>query len=145
MKFHQRTPLRHLGDLPSMGAERYGEKTAMHHQEDELSYAELEATANRIANGLVDAGVEPGDRVAIEFLGVRDPEPPEGHGERILTDLVVGAGFGAMMAAREPWKNRCTMRPTCRISYSITSCAGGRAWCWTIRPSPVTSGQVRCR
>ncbi|EMA41352.1 long-chain-fatty-acid--CoA ligase [Halococcus morrhuae DSM 1307] len=65
MKFHQRTPLRHLGDLPSMGAERYGEKTAMHHQEDELSYAELEATANRVANGLVDAGVEPGDRVAI--------------------------------------------------------------------------------
>ena len=48
-----------------MGAERYGEKTAMHHQEDELSYAALEATANRVANGLVDAGVEPGDRVAI--------------------------------------------------------------------------------
>ena len=65
MKYHDGAPLRRLGDVPAMGAERYGEKLAVEYRGDEQSYADLEARSNRVANALVDAGIDPGDRVAL--------------------------------------------------------------------------------
>ncbi|MUV87964.1 AMP-binding protein [Natronomonas sp. CBA1123] len=65
MKYFQQEPLRHVGDVPAMGAERYGEKLAFEYRGEEYSYADLEARSNRVANALADAGIEPGDRVAL--------------------------------------------------------------------------------
>jgi long-chain acyl-CoA synthetase len=65
MKYFQGEPLRHVGDLPTMGASRYRDKLAFEYRGEERSYAELEARANQVANVLVDAGIEPGDRVAL--------------------------------------------------------------------------------
>ena len=65
MKYHRGDPLRHVGDVPSMGADRYGGALAFEYRGDEYSYAELETRSNRAANALVKAGIEPGDRVAL--------------------------------------------------------------------------------
>jgi long-chain acyl-CoA synthetase len=65
MDYHQGKPLRHMGDLPSMGAHRYDDKTAFVFQGQELGYADLEAEANKMANVLVDHGLQPGERVGI--------------------------------------------------------------------------------
>jgi long-chain acyl-CoA synthetase len=65
MEHFQGEPLRHLGDLPAMGAQRYGDKTAFTSFGQELSYQELHEEANRVANLLVEHGVEPDDRVGL--------------------------------------------------------------------------------
>ncbi|MDY6765079.1 MAG: AMP-binding protein, partial [Halobacteria archaeon] len=65
MEYHKGKPLRHMGDIPSMGAHRYSDKTAFVFMGQEMSYNELEAQANQVANMLVDNGVEPGDRVGL--------------------------------------------------------------------------------
>lgn len=65
MDYYQGDPLRHMGDLPSMGAERYGDKTAFIFHGQELSYAELEAGACEMANLYVEHGVEPNDRIGL--------------------------------------------------------------------------------
>ena len=65
MEYYNGSPLRHMGDLPSMGAHRYGDKTAFVFMGQETSYNELEANANSVANVLVDNGVEPNDRVGL--------------------------------------------------------------------------------
>jgi long-chain acyl-CoA synthetase len=65
MEYHNGEPLRHVGDLPSMAAHRYGDKTAISFMGQETSFDDLEASANSVANVLVDNGVEPGDRVGL--------------------------------------------------------------------------------
>jgi long-chain acyl-CoA synthetase len=65
MKYHDREPLRHVGDVPAMAAARYGEKLAVEYRGEEYSFADLAARANRVANVLTAAGIEPGDRVAL--------------------------------------------------------------------------------
>ena len=65
MEHYNGAPLRNMGDLPSMAADRYGEKTAITFMGQETSFNELEASANSVANMLVDNGVEPGDRVGL--------------------------------------------------------------------------------
>jgi long-chain acyl-CoA synthetase len=65
MRYHQKEPLKHLGNLPTMGAERYGDKTAMYYRDQEMSYNDIENQSNQIANGLDSIGIEPDDRVAI--------------------------------------------------------------------------------
>jgi long-chain acyl-CoA synthetase len=65
MDYYQGEPLDHLGNLPAMGAERYGDQPAFVFSGQEVTYAELDAGACEIANVLVDEGVEPGDRVGI--------------------------------------------------------------------------------
>jgi long-chain acyl-CoA synthetase len=65
MKYHRQEPLRHVGDIPAMGAERYGDKRALEYRGESYSHEDLDARANRVANALVDLGVDPGDRVAM--------------------------------------------------------------------------------
>jgi len=65
MDYHRGEPLRHVGDLPAMAADRYEGKLAFEYQGDELTYRELEERSNSLADSLVEHGVEPGERVAI--------------------------------------------------------------------------------
>jgi long-chain acyl-CoA synthetase len=65
MKYYRQAPLRHVGDVTAMGADRYGEKLALEYRGEEYSYADLDARANRVASALTDRGVGPGDRVAL--------------------------------------------------------------------------------
>jgi long-chain acyl-CoA synthetase len=65
MERYQGEPLRHLGDLPAMGAQRYEDKAAFQYYGQQVSYEELDEKARRVANALLDAGVEPGDRVGL--------------------------------------------------------------------------------
>ncbi|WP_435194441.1 class I adenylate-forming enzyme family protein [Natronomonas sp. EA1] len=58
-------PLRHVGDLPAMGAQRYGEKTALTGIDGEQAYRELHEESDRVAAMLADHGVDPGDRVGL--------------------------------------------------------------------------------
>ena len=68
MKYYAGDPLRHVGGVPGMGADRYGSKLALEYRGEEYSYADLEARSNRVANALTAAGIDPGDRVAL-YLG----------------------------------------------------------------------------
>jgi len=65
MDYYDQAPLRHVGDVPSMGAERYGDELAFEYRGDELTHEELEAQANQLANALEGLGVETDDRVGI--------------------------------------------------------------------------------
>jgi acyl-CoA synthetase (AMP-forming)/AMP-acid ligase II len=65
MEYYDGGPLRHFGDVLAMGADRYGEKTAFTSFGGATSYRELDGDASRVANALVDHGVEPDDRVGL--------------------------------------------------------------------------------
>src|SRR3954470_14215321 len=58
-----------IADIVSLAAERYGARPAARFKRDdewhEVSYTELGETVSEIARGLVDLGLEPGDRVAL--------------------------------------------------------------------------------
>ncbi|MEF8854331.1 MAG: AMP-binding protein, partial [Haloarculaceae archaeon] len=65
MEYRSDEPLSHLGDLPTLSAERYGDKTAFSFHGQPLSFAALEGGANEVANALTDRGLSPGLRVAL--------------------------------------------------------------------------------
>jgi long-chain acyl-CoA synthetase len=65
MEYYDGDPLRHMGDLPAMAAHRYGDRTALTAFGQTQSFAELDDEANRVANVLLDHGVEPDDRVGL--------------------------------------------------------------------------------
>jgi long-chain acyl-CoA synthetase len=58
-----------VADLIGLAAERHGGAPAIRHKRDgawtDVSYAELGETVSEIGRGLIDVGIEPGDRVAI--------------------------------------------------------------------------------
>ena len=58
-----------IADIVSLAAERYGERPAARFKRDdewrEVSYTELGETVSEIARGLVDLGLQQGDRVAL--------------------------------------------------------------------------------
>ena len=58
-----------MADLIALAAARQGGKPALRHKVDgewvEVSYRQLEGTVRELALGLVDLGIEPGDRVSI--------------------------------------------------------------------------------
>src|SRR3954454_3547714 len=58
-----------IADIVSLAAERYGDRPAARFKRGdawgEVSYAELAAFVSEIARGLIDLGVQPGDRVAL--------------------------------------------------------------------------------
>lgn len=57
--------LENLGQVLPDGARRYGEKTALVSGGREFSFNELNELSGRLANGLRDLGVAPGDRVSL--------------------------------------------------------------------------------
>ena len=63
------TGSRTMADLVAVAAARHGGRPALRHKVGEgwvdVSYAELERTVAEVALGLVDLGIEPGDRVSI--------------------------------------------------------------------------------
>ncbi|MDR8398388.1 long-chain-fatty-acid--CoA ligase [Paraburkholderia sp. USG1] len=59
--------IRSLGDIPRHYARTIPEKPALIDADGTVSFAELDARSNRLANALVRMGIEPGARVA--FLG----------------------------------------------------------------------------
>jgi long-chain acyl-CoA synthetase len=65
MEYHRGEQLRHMGMLPRMAAERYADRTVFTFMGQETSFEEVEVQSNKLANVLVDNGVEPGDRVGI--------------------------------------------------------------------------------
>lgn len=54
-----------IGDILSMNADRFPEKIALITGESDISYRQLEETANRIANVLIGLDIKKGQRVAI--------------------------------------------------------------------------------
>ena len=56
-----------LADIPRHQAKFRGDAVAMWFEERETTFSQLDRRSNQIANGLIAAGVRPGDRVA--FLG----------------------------------------------------------------------------
>jgi len=65
-----------IADLVGLAAEQYGEASAIRYQRDgawtDVSFAELGTIASEITRGLIDLGIERGDRVAL--LGNTRPE-----------------------------------------------------------------------
>jgi len=56
-----------LADIPRHQASLRGEAVAMWFEGRETTFAQLDSRSNQVANGLIAAGIKPGDRVA--FLG----------------------------------------------------------------------------
>jgi long-chain acyl-CoA synthetase len=58
-----------IADLIEIAAERFGDSPAIRHKRDgewnDVSYAELGEIVSEVGRGLIDLGIEPGDRVAI--------------------------------------------------------------------------------
>jgi long-chain acyl-CoA synthetase len=58
-----------IADMMQLAAERFGDQPAVKHKRDgewrALSYAEVGAIVSEIGRGLIDLGLDPGDRVAI--------------------------------------------------------------------------------
>ncbi len=61
-----------IGDITRVHAAARGAKTALSYQDRSWTYAELDSDANRVAQALLAAGVQPQDRVA--FLDKNSPE-----------------------------------------------------------------------
>jgi long-chain acyl-CoA synthetase len=57
-----------LGATIRQGCERHPEKQALRVAERSWTYAELDAITDRIAAGLMELGIRPGDRVALHFI-----------------------------------------------------------------------------
>src|SRR4051812_239674 len=58
-----------IADIVGLAAERYGEQPAARFKRDgewrDMSYRELAATVSELARGLIDLGLQPGERVAL--------------------------------------------------------------------------------
>jgi long-chain acyl-CoA synthetase len=58
-----------IADLIAIAAERHADRPAIRHKQDgewrDISYGELGETVSELGRGLIDLGIEPGDRVAI--------------------------------------------------------------------------------
>lgn len=55
----------YLGQISAAAAEQWGGKTGLIVEDRSFTFAEIDAMACRVANGLADQGVKPGDRVTI--------------------------------------------------------------------------------
>src|ERR687895_1102201 len=58
-----------IADLIELAAEHYGDSPAIRHKRDgewcDVSYAELGEIVSEVGRGLIDLGIQPGDRVAL--------------------------------------------------------------------------------
>jgi fatty-acyl-CoA synthase len=58
-------PKQTLGSLPTLAAERWGRREALYFQGRRLTFAELSTGVDRLARGLLQLGVSPGEKVAL--------------------------------------------------------------------------------
>ena len=56
-----------IADIPRVQARKRADATALWFEGRSTTYGELDKRSNRVANALLEAGVEPGDRIA--YLG----------------------------------------------------------------------------
>jgi len=61
-----------LGVVSQMNAAAVGDKVAIHDRNGSQTWAELDARANRVANGFQSSGIAPGDRVALLLRNGRE-------------------------------------------------------------------------
>src|SRR5215216_6386733 len=58
-----------IADLIGLAAQRHGDSPAIRHKQDgtwrDVGFAELSETVSEVGRGLIDLGIEPGDRVAL--------------------------------------------------------------------------------
>jgi len=54
-----------LADYLLASASNHPEKTAVRHEDDQITYGELDRASNRLAKGLADLGLTPGDRCMV--------------------------------------------------------------------------------
>src|SRR4030095_6170664 len=54
-----------LGSLPERAAQRWGAREALYSKGQRWSFAELSASVDRLARGLIALGVSPGEKVAL--------------------------------------------------------------------------------
>ena len=54
-----------IGEILPEAARRFGDKAALIVEGETFTFSELESMSNRVANGLVSIGVQPGDRVTL--------------------------------------------------------------------------------
>lgn len=59
-----------LSTLLENSAQKYAGKTAFTFMDTSLSFAQINGAANQVANGLVDLGIQPGDKVAISCFNL---------------------------------------------------------------------------
>src|SRR5690349_22192295 len=64
------SPSRNVSRLLTDTASRHPERTAIVFGDDRITYAALDAAANRVANLLVSRGIKPGDKVALSCPNV---------------------------------------------------------------------------
>lgn len=65
MEFHEGEPIRHMGDLPDMGADRYPDHPALIFQGEEITYSEFSDRTSQVAHMLKRNGVKTGERVGL--------------------------------------------------------------------------------
>ncbi|MEO0448867.1 MAG: fatty acid--CoA ligase [Pseudomonadota bacterium] len=92
-----------LADLVRRQAHARPEKTAFIFEDQEISYGALNTGANKIANGLVDLGVQPDERVV--YLGKNSPE---------YFELLMGVSKAGAVTCPVNWR----LAPT-EISYIV--------------------------
>lgn len=54
-----------IGEILPAAARRFGDKIAILFEGRAFTFRELDALSSRVANGLVNRGVQPGDRVTL--------------------------------------------------------------------------------
>jgi len=59
------TPSTTLADLPALAADRWGERVALTFKGGHETFSEISIKVDRLARGLIAAGVSPGDRVGV--------------------------------------------------------------------------------
>ena len=56
-----------LSEVLEYSTRRYPNAEALVFAQHRITYAELDAMANQVANGLVEIGIRPGDKVALHI------------------------------------------------------------------------------
>jgi acyl-CoA synthetase (AMP-forming)/AMP-acid ligase II len=82
-----------VGDLLASTARAFGDRIALSCKDDALTYIELDARTNRIANLLLSLGVSPGERVAILAGNCLD-----------YLQVILGASKAGIITACQNWR-----------------------------------------
>lgn len=103
-----------VSDFLRQSAQRHPEKLACIFQEQRTTYGQLESTSNQLAHALIDAGIHPGDRVAV-YAGNRTETVTA-----IFGILKAGAAIVIIPATTKPDK-LCYMLNDCSASAAIVA------------------------